>query len=330
MKIKILGAESLGVRSLCVFVTTNDRKILIDPGIALGYKRFGLLPHPFQVAVGNNIRANIISILKSGQITDIVFSHYHGDHIPLPDANPFQLDAYQVSPYFKKPKLWCKGPENISHNMMDRREELMRILQRDFPNSEGKTEGILRFSPSVCHGRMKKNHVMMTRIEEGDKIFVHASDIQLLDETAISLILKWNPTIVLASGPPFYLKQYQTKDVYEKGWKNAVKLAMATNLSTLILDHHLCRNKVGLEFISKLSKTTGKRIICAAQFMQKEPILLEAYRRELYGELPVDPKWHEQYTKGKATTAAFKNWRKFSVDNYNFTQKKQKKGISNN
>jgi hypothetical protein len=313
MKIKILGAESLGVRSLCVFITTNGRKILIDPGIALGYRRFGLLPHPFQVAIGYNIRENIISILKSG-VTDIVFSHYHGDHIPLPDANPFQLDAYQVSPYFKKPKLWCKSPENISYNMLIRRKELMKILQRDFPNSEGEKEGFLKFSPPVCHGRMKKNHVMMTRIEEGNVVFVHASDIQLLDNKAISLILKWNPTIVLASGPPFYLKQYQTKEIYDDAWENAVMLA--ETVSTLILDHHLYRNKVGLDFISKLSKKTGKRIICAAQFMKKEPILLEAYRRELYGELPVDPKWHEQYAKGKNTTMKFQNWRNFNVENY--------------
>ncbi len=315
MKIEILGAESLGVRSLCVFVTTKNRKILIDPGIALGYRRFGLLPHPFQVAIGYNIREKIISILKSG-VTDIVFSHYHGDHVPLPDANPFQLDAYQVSPYFKKPKLWCKSPENISYNMLIRRNELMKILQRGFPNSEGMTEGILRFSLPVCHGRMKKNHVMMTRIEEGKIVFVHASDIQLLNEDAISMILKWNPTIVLASGPPFYLKQYQTKEIYDKAWKNAVKLAMVKNLSTLILDHHLCRNKEGLKFIYDLSKKTGKRIICAAQFMNKKPILLEAYRRELYSELPVDPKWHEQYAKGQSTTIKFQNWRNFNVENY--------------
>ncbi len=316
MKIKILGAESLGVRSLCVYIETGDRKILIDPGIALGYRRYGLLPHPFQVAIGFNIRKNIISIIKSG-VTDVVFSHYHGDHVPLPDANPFQLDAYQISPYFKKPKLWCKSSENISNNMLIRRNDLMRILQRDFPNSEGKIEGILRFSPSVRHGRMKKNHVMMTRVEEGDTIFVHASDIQLLDEKAISLILKWEPTIVLASGPPFYLKQYQTKEIYENAWKNAVMLAK--NTSTLILDHHLCRNIVGLEFISDLSRKTDKKIICAAQFMEKEPILLEAYRRELYRELPVDPKWHEQYAKYKSTTIKYHNWRKFSLDNYDFT-----------
>ena len=200
--------------------------------------------------------------------------------------------------------------------MLIRRNELMEIFQMDFPNSEGINEGILEFSPPVSHGRMKKNHVMMTRINEGDKTFVHASDIQLLDDDAISLILKWNPTIILASGPPFYLKQYQTKEIYDKAWKNAIKLAMVKNLSTLILDHHLCRNKVGLDFISELSKETRKRIICAAQFMKKEPILLEAYRRELYGELPVDPKWHEQYAKGKSTTAKFQNWRNFKVENY--------------
>jgi len=313
MKIKILGAESLGVRSLCVFVTTNNRRILIDPGIALGYRRFGVLPHPFQIAIGNNIRKNIISILKSG-VTDIVFSHYHGDHIPLPDANPYQLDAYQVSQYFKKPQLWCKSSENISNHMLIRRKELMKILQRDFPNSEGETDGNLSFSPSVSHGRMKKNHVMMTRIEEGDIIFVHASDIQLLDNKAISQIIKWKPTIVLASGPPFYLKQYQTKDIYDKAWKNALKLAEKS--STLILDHHLCREKDGLNFISKLSGKTGKKIICAAQFMEKKPMLLEAYRQELYNELPVDPKWHDNYSKGKSTTARFQFWRNFQVENY--------------
>ncbi|MBW1674704.1 MAG: hypothetical protein JRJ45_13900, partial [Deltaproteobacteria bacterium] len=60
MKIEILGTESLGVRGLCCFVTTDNRKILIDPGIALGYMRYKLLPHPFQVAVDEKIQKKII------------------------------------------------------------------------------------------------------------------------------------------------------------------------------------------------------------------------------------------------------------------------------
>ncbi|MCK4296147.1 MAG: MBL fold metallo-hydrolase, partial [Candidatus Marinimicrobia bacterium] len=70
----------MGVRGLSCKIETKDRKILIDPGIALGYNRYGLLPHPFQVAVGRVIRKRIVSALM--EATDVVFSHYHGDHIP--------------------------------------------------------------------------------------------------------------------------------------------------------------------------------------------------------------------------------------------------------
>ncbi|MDA3898471.1 MAG: hypothetical protein PF482_20220, partial [Desulfobacteraceae bacterium] len=88
MKIEIIGAESLGVRGLCCFVAVADQKILIDPGIALGFLRKGRAPHPVQVAVDEVIREKIIQAW--GLATDIVFSHFHGDHVPLADANPYQ------------------------------------------------------------------------------------------------------------------------------------------------------------------------------------------------------------------------------------------------
>jgi hypothetical protein len=91
MKIEIIGAESLGVRGLCCLVTVAERKILIDPGLALGFLRNGQAPHPVQVAMGEVIRKQIIQAW--GLATDIVFSHFHGDHVPLVDANPYQLDA---------------------------------------------------------------------------------------------------------------------------------------------------------------------------------------------------------------------------------------------
>ncbi len=79
LSLEILGAESLGVRSLCCLVRLDRRKIVIDPGIALGYMRNGLLPHPTQVAVGIKVRQKIIEALETA--TDIVFSHFHGDYI---------------------------------------------------------------------------------------------------------------------------------------------------------------------------------------------------------------------------------------------------------
>ncbi|MCD6379432.1 hypothetical protein J7M07_03170, partial [bacterium] len=74
MRIEILGTESLGVRGLSCRVEVADRRILIDPGIALGYHRYGLLPHPFQVAVGRRIREKIIT--AAADTTDVVISHY--------------------------------------------------------------------------------------------------------------------------------------------------------------------------------------------------------------------------------------------------------------
>ncbi|MEJ2352886.1 MAG: hypothetical protein P8Y03_24120 [Anaerolineales bacterium] len=57
MNVTILGTESLGVRGLaCQVQQVEDRKVVIDPGVALGYRRYGLLPHPRQVAVGEQVR----------------------------------------------------------------------------------------------------------------------------------------------------------------------------------------------------------------------------------------------------------------------------------
>ena len=64
MQIEILGTESLGVRGLSCLVEVKDRKIVIDPGLALGYNRHGLLPHPLQVSVGESVRQKILTVLE--------------------------------------------------------------------------------------------------------------------------------------------------------------------------------------------------------------------------------------------------------------------------
>ncbi|MCD6401801.1 MAG: hypothetical protein J7L73_07715 [Anaerolineales bacterium] len=135
MKITILGTESLGVRGLSCVVQVGDRKIVIDPGVALGYRRHGLLPHPAQVAVGERVQREIMTALQGA--TDVVFSHFHGDHIPLPDANPYQLSAQKAASLLRTVRIWSRGSEGLSHHMASRRIDLMAILGRDLPNSEG-------------------------------------------------------------------------------------------------------------------------------------------------------------------------------------------------
>jgi predicted metallo-beta-lactamase superfamily hydrolase len=310
MNIKILGSESLGVRGLSCVVETGRRKIVIDPGVALGYLRHGLLPHPFQVAVGNEVRRQILKALAD--CTDIVISHFHGDHIPLVNANPYQLSARLVAASFQKPWLWSKGMDDVSSSMAKRCRDLSKVLGKKFPCSEGRTSKPLSFSRSMPHGEAKGHlgGVMMTRIEESEEAFVHASDIQLLEIAPIEQILAWKPDVVLVSGPPLYLRHLSSRK-RKRARENA--LILAKEVPVLILDHHLLRNEEGYRFLEDLSASAGHKVLCAADYMGRRRLPLEAWRQRLYREMPVPQGWHKAYSQGKANTDSYRNWRGIEV-----------------
>jgi len=299
MNIKIIGTESLGVRSMCCFVETKSRKILIDPGIALGYTRYGLLPHPYQVAVDERIQKKIIK--KWSEATDVIISHFHGDHIPLVDANPYQLDLKKLIGLNPNIRIWTKTLSHLSLLEKKRAESLSLVLSKDLVEAEGKKDGVLSFSNQMPHGEGKSSlvTVMMTKIEE-DCVFIHASDIQLLNDAAVLKILEWRPDIVFVDGPPLYLSKRLFKKQIEKAWHNAIRLSQEVDV--LIIDHHLMRSFEGERWPGCLSAITGKKVICGADFMGKPRILLEARRRSLYKDMPVPEKWHEMYAQGKIKT----------------------------
>jgi predicted metallo-beta-lactamase superfamily hydrolase len=307
MFINILGTESLGVRGLCCVVEIQDRKIVIDPGLALGYQRDGLLPHPAQVAVGEQVRQRIAAALEGA--TDLVMSHFHGDHVPLPNANPYQLQAQAVAPLCRSSRLWAKGARGLSPSMVQRRAALGETLGREIPNAEGQSDGVLAFSLSMPHGRPHTHlgTVMMTRIEGEGVVFVHASDIQLLDDEAVSLILDWRPDMALVGGPPLYLSSLSSEE-RALAWANAKRLAR--HVESLILDHHLLRSEEGLSWLQRLSSEAGRPVICAADFMGQPRCLLEARRLQLYEEMPVPEGWHEAYTRGEADTRRYQTYRR--------------------
>ena len=298
MIIKIIGTESLGVRGLSCVVELKDHKIFIDPGIALGWLRHGLLPHPLQIAIGAGIRDRIIEELKD--TSDVVFSHFHGDHCPLYHPNPYQLGIYAIKNSLLNCRIWAKGSDNSSPSQQKRREDISKIIKNDLQNAEGIKKEPLEFSFPVPHGLHggKENTVMMSKIEEDGITFVHASDIQLLDGKTIEMILDWKPDIVLASGPPLYHYDLSSQMLRERAWKNAIKLSK--KVDTLIIDHHLLRSIEGIYWLEKLKFNIINNIFCAADFMKRQPIYLEAWRNELYEWLPVPKDWHEDYKQGKA------------------------------
>jgi predicted metallo-beta-lactamase superfamily hydrolase len=295
MKIEIIAAESLGVRGLCCLVEDPPRRIIIDPGIALGYRRFGLLPHPLQIAMGCRIRDRIL--LELDTATDIVFSHFHGDHVPLKDANPYQLSLGSLPASFAKTRCWAKSDSNLSNAMRRRFHDLSELMGRNLYVSEGLVEGILAFSEAVPHGAAGSpaGSVMMTRIKTRERVFVHASDIQLLESSTVDKIIEWQPDIVLAAGPPLYLNCLSRSD-RQSAWENGVRLAR--NVDTLILDHHLMRGEEGVAWLDQLSTAVGRKVDSAADFMGKPRQLLEAERSLQYERMPVPSDWHDKYAKG--------------------------------
>lgn len=302
MDIDIIGTESQGVRGLSCFVATADRSVFIDPGLALGFRRKGLLPHPYQVAVGEDIRRTIIN--KMATVTDIVISHFHGDHMPLADANPYQLGLSEVKHLMQSSNLWIKGKEGESTRIAERRDRLLVGLERTADPCEGKTDGSITFSACMPHGSgdYPKGTVMMTRIEEGEEVFVHASDIQLLDDEPVRLILEWNPTIVLVSGPPVYRDLSTTQIIRAKS--RVRELARVARFC--IVDHHLLRSIEGVAWLDTLKSETEGRVLCAADFMDRTRRFLEAKRTELYTKIPVSEDWHDRYSKGLVATDDFR------------------------
>ena len=168
------------------------------------------------------------------------------------------------------------------------------------PSSEGKRSGNMDFSFPVTHRERDKGFgtVMMTRIYEGDEVFVHTSDIQLLDRETVLTVLALKPTIVFTSGPPLYLS-HRIPRAGKEAFENA--LLLARNVDTLILDHHLLRSFEGYNWLKELAENVKNRVLCAAEFMGKEPELLEAQRKILYEKMPLPSGWHEAYAKGEAS-----------------------------
>jgi len=282
MKIRIIGAESLGVRSMCCVVETKTRRVLIDPGVALAPRRSGLAPHKIEVCEAAAIREKILNEVKMA--SDVVISHFHGDHAPLSEPNPYQIDLIDFVAKLGASALWVKGRAGNTRLMDERLRSFAQLLGDRMVEGEGKDSGDVSFSLPCQHGAEGRGMVMMTRVSEGNEIFVHGSDIQLLAEDGVEAIIAWKPDVVFVAGPPIYLSVL-SKEALNQAFINGVKLARATEL--LIVDHHLLRSETGREWLETLSARSKARVVDVATFMGLQTKLLEANRKRLYEQFPV-------------------------------------------
>lgn len=264
MKITPIASESLGVRSLAVCIKTKEHNILIDPGVALGPRRYSLPPAKVEMERLENVRKKILELLATVDI--IIISHYHYDHY-IPRAN------------YDGKHLFVKDPtKDINKSQESRASKFLRDKSK-YEYADGKTiRGDLRmeFSPALPHGEKgtKLGFVIMTMIDHKERI-IHASDTQLLNKESVEWIIEKMPDLIITSGPPTYIGYM--KDSWKTGTKNINKIILETN-SKIILDHHIIRDKRYPQFFEGLEKEP----ITFAGYLGVEETPLEAYRRELH------------------------------------------------
>lgn len=300
MQLTIIGTESLGVRGLSCLVKVPDRVFMIDPGLALGFVRYRHLPHPIQIAVGQIIRQRILDALPAA--TDLIISHFHGDHIPLMHANPYQISIQQIPSV--PVRIWAHPYEAAPDFLQQRETALVLGLKHSLRRAEGVVDETLSFSAPVPHGQSLSDHdtVTMTIIDDGAERLIHASDIQLLHDETVTEIIRRQPDIVIASGPPLY--RIPTGDpLRRRAWLNMRRLA--DQVPTLILDHHLLRSDEGFDWLAALSRAAGHPVFCAADFMKFPRHPLEAMRAELYDAFPVPDQWHELYDRTQPDLSSY-------------------------
>ncbi len=295
MRLEIIGTETLGVRSLSCMIEAGGARILIDPGVALGFTRHGLHPHPLQAALGEEVRKRIIK--EWSRATDIVISHLHGDHTPLPNPNPFQLGIQSVMNLNPDARVWVKEEKLANGIEKARLRELKKKLGSQVVEAgPGEADGILKFLGPFPHGEGSNTTVLVTLVEAGGKTLAHVPDTQLTCREAVEAVEKNSPDTIVAGGPPLYrwlVEAGSSLSLLGKAWENALRLAGACG--TLVIDHHAMRSDEGPAWLEavrvRAEEKTGCKVLCAAELMEYPLLMLEAWRRTLYKLLPAPNDW---------------------------------------
>lgn len=283
MKIYTIASESIGTRSMATYVETRDTKIIIDPGVDLAKKRYGLPPHPIERKRKEDHWKEILQLMRKSEIA--IITHYHYDHF-----NPFKdIDAYSGKLLFVKNPL-----DNINSSQKKRAKDFLSKVKKY-------TEGIIYadnreffigntrilFSKPVFHGKDSAlGYVIEVLIDDGGKKFVFTSDVQgLVREDQLNFILENKPNIVYLDGPITYIYRNENEAKYylDESFRNISRILSLKSLELLIIDHHLLRDLNWSKIESSyLSEGLRKKVVTVAEFIKKPIELLEAKRIELW------------------------------------------------
>lgn len=295
-----LAAESLGVRSMCTYVETQDLRVVLDAGVSLCPKRFGLPPHPQEFEAIIEARRRIAQAVEKAHVVTI--SHYHYDHHTpsfedwLVNWTEYDETAKQI---YQEKVVLAKNPrESINFSQRQRAWMFTKTggkYAREISNADGKTfffgRTKLRFSEPVFHGsdRTELGWVIMAVVETENEKFLFAPDVQgPMSRRPLEIIAKEKPQLLMIGGPPLYLSPLSvSENQLQAGLKNLREIA--GKVAHIILDHHITRDENWREKTVELfydAYKSGSTIQTAAEFLQEKDKPLEASRRKIFEEKP--------------------------------------------
>ncbi len=283
LEVKPLASDSLGVRSLATYVDAGEIAILIDPATALAPDRYGLPPHPLEIEAKRRLWSNIKAKAREAEI--LIVTHYHYDHI----------DPEESGIYADKTVL-IKHPRRMINTSQRRRAAAiiprLRELALELLYADGKHFQFgdleVRFSTPVPHGADARRGYVVEVSIRGDDVFLFTSDVQgpLLEEQ-MEFILCEKPEIIFIDGPTTYIEHPMMEVELQWASRNLRRILEEVEPERLVLDHHLTRDleyRDRLPEVYELGEELGIRVESVAEYLGQEPNLLEARRRELYGE----------------------------------------------
>jgi hypothetical protein len=283
MEIKILplAFDSLGTRSMATYAETRDAKILIDPGVALGPRRYGLPPHPMEYQRLEEHWGVIKEYLSIAEV--VMITHYHYDH-HMPES----------AELFRDKIVLVKHPEeNINKSQRQRAAYFLGKLKgivEELIYCDGTEQSFggttVKFSEPVCHGSNNRlGYVVEVSVARGNSSFLFTSDVEGPSlEEQVTFIMDEDPNIILADGPMTYMLGYRYSNrSLELSLENLGRVMEGTRVEKLIIDHHLLRDLYWRKWMKPLyDKAVDVDISTAAEYLGKENQPLEARRKELH------------------------------------------------
>ena len=286
MRVTPLAADSLGARSMATLVETPDVTILLDPGVRLAPFRYDLRPHPTEQERLTALWRRIKEAARKAEVLTV--SHYHYDH-----HNP---DAPSI---FRGKLAYLKdGKANINHSQRERAGAFVRALKR-YPQEVQVADGAevdfggtqLSFSHAVPHGYNDElGYVVMARIAQGEEVFVHTGDVEgpPLKEH-LGFLVDAAPTVLYVDGPMTHMPDHYPESVTARSLENLARIIRSTGLRTLIVDHHLLRDRewrARLDPLRSVAEEHDVTVQTAAEYAGRAIDQLEANRDRLYGVEP--------------------------------------------